>query len=630
MKENIISIENLHKSFPDKPICKNASFGIHRGDKIGLIGINGCGKSTFLKMLVDREPVDEGKITMRNNLKIGYLPQIPELNQEATIFEQIYFSDNPKFVMLRKYHDLLDNLGKQPELQDELAALEQKMIAAGVWEIETRARKYLSILGFEDFTQKVKVLSGGQKRRLDLARMMIDDPDVLILDEPTNHLDIDTIEWFQDFLANFDGSVIFVTHDRYFLDTVSTRIMEIEAGEIRFFDGNYSFYLKQKELLIVDVQRKETRRKAQLSKEMKWLQRGAKARSSKPKNHIDRVKELIDKSYLTTNQDMDISFQSKRMGKTILELNNAGKSYGDKELFQDFNHIFQKMERIGVIGANGCGKTTLLRLITEEVEPDEGKIKQGMNTHFAYFKQDSEDFDKDMSVLDYIRSSADNIRTEDGVLHSASEMLQRFLFEGKMQHSKIRSLSGGERKRLYLLKSLMFGSNFIILDEPTNDLDIQTLEILEDYLDAFRGCLLVVSHDRFFLDRVVDYLFIFEEDKIIKFPGNYSDYLLVKRFKEEEKKELLDANKLAAKQIEKQTKVPSKRLSFNETRELEQLETKMAELEEENSSLTNEIETNAANLKSDDFSRITSRQQDISDELEELEMRWLELEEKKG
>lgn len=630
MKENIISIENLDKSFPDKPICNHASFGIHRGDKIGLIGINGCGKSTFLKMLVGREPLDDGKITLRNNLKIGYLPQIPELNPEASIFEQIYFSENPKFVLLRKYHDLMDSLEKQPELQSELAKLEREMIAGGIWEIETRARKYLSILGFEDFTQKVKFLSGGQKRRLDLARMMIDDPDVLILDEPTNHLDIDTIEWFQDFLTNFDGSVIFVTHDRYFLDTVSTRVMEIEAGDIRFFEGNYSFYLKQKELQIVDSQRKETRRKAQLSKEMKWLQRGARARSSKPKNHIDRVKELLDKSYLTTNQDMDISFQSKRMGKTILELNNTGKSYGENELFTGFNHIFQKMERIGIIGANGCGKTTLLKLITEEVKPDDGKIKQGMNTHFAYFKQDSESFDKDMSVLDYIRSSADNIRTEDGVLHSASEMLIRFMFDGKMQQSKIKSLSGGERKRLYLLKSLMFGSNFIILDEPTNDLDIQTLEILEDYLDAFKGCLLVVSHDRFFLDRVVDYLFIFEDDEIIKFPGNYSDYLLVKRFKEEEKKEVLEAKKLAEKQIEKQSKAPSKRLSYNETRELKQIETKMSELEEENSSLTTEIETNAANLSSADFSRITSRQQKISEDLEELEMRWLELEEKKG
>jgi len=630
LKENIISIENLDKSFPDKPICNHASFGIHRGDKIGLIGINGCGKSTFLKMLVGREPLDDGKITMRNNLKIGYLPQIPELNPEASIFEQIYFSDNPKFILLRKYHDLMDNLEKQPELQSELAKLEREMIAGGVWEIETRAKKYLSILGFEDFTQKVKVLSGGQKRRLDLARMMIDDPDVLILDEPTNHLDIETIEWFQDFLVNFDGSIIFVTHDRYFLDTVSTRVMEIEAGDIRFFEGNYSFYLKQKELQIVDSQRKETRRKAQLSKEMKWLQRGAKARTSKPKNHIDRVKELIDKSYLTTNQDMDISFQSKRMGKTILELSNTAKSYGENELFKDFNHIFQKMERIGVIGANGCGKTTLLKLITEEVEPDNGKIKQGMNTHFAYFKQDSESFDKDMSVLDYIRSTADNIRTADGVLHSASEMLKRFLFEGKMQQSKIKSLSGGERKRLYLLKSLMFGSNFIILDEPTNDLDIQTLEILEDYLDAFKGCLLVVSHDRFFLDRVVDYLFIFEDDQIIKFPGNYSDYLLVRRFKEEEKKDILEAKKLAEKQIEKQAKAPSKKLSFNETRELEQLETKMSELENENTNLTAEIETNAANLTSADFSRITSRQQGLSEELEELEMRWLELEEKKG
>jgi ATP-binding cassette subfamily F protein uup len=621
MSKNIISVEHLQKAFAEKVVCNDASFGIHEGDKIGLIGINGCGKTTLLRMIAGLEPADEGTITVRNGQRIGYLPQIPQLDLSLTVEQQIYRSNYAPLQLLRRYHELTAQPLQDASSRDEAAALLQKIQATNAWDAEIKAKQYLTKLGFSDFTQQIAHLSGGQKRRIDLARVMMEEPQVLVLDEPTNHLDIDTIEWLQDFLQSYKGVVLFVTHDRYFLDAVSTRILEIEDGDVRFYQGNYSFYVQQKELQMVDLQRKETRRASQLKKELQWLQRGARARTSKPKNHVDRVKELLSKSYLTSDAEMEISFASHRLGKTILNVHNVGKSYR-QPLFSSFNHTFQKMERIGIIGPNGCGKTTLLRLITGEEHPDSGSIKQGVNTQFAYFRQDAAQMDESLSVLQYIKNQAEHIRTADGTLHSASEMLQRFLFDGKMQQSKISSLSGGERKRLYLLSSLMFGSNFIILDEPTNDLDIKTLEILEDYLDAFRGCLIVVSHDRYFLDRVVDYLFVFEESGIRKFPGNYSDYLLVRRYQQ-------DAAKDEPQPEKQRVKTTTVKLSFNEKRELQQIETQMEALNAEHDTLTQQIETQAATLSHHDFAAISHRQQAIAEELETLELRWLELEEKR-
>ena len=620
-----MSIEKLSKAFAEKEICFEASFGIHENDKIGLIGINGCGKSTFLKMMVEREQPDSGSITFRKNTKVGYLSQIPELDPELNVYEQIYYSDNPKYKLLRQYYELNAKIQglqvKPPQLLEEQQRLFLEIEAKQGWDIENRARKFLSIFGFEDLSLKTGILSGGQKRRIDLARVLMDDPDLLILDEPTNHLDVDIIEWLQQYLVDFKGIIIFVTHDRYFLDSISNRVMEIENGKIRFYDGNYSFYLQRKEIEKQEVANKENRRQAQLKKEMRWLQRGARARTSKPKNHLDRVKELIDKSYLVSNAELDISFQTQRMGKTILNVKSVSKGYDERLLFEGFSHNFQKLERIGIIGANGCGKTTLLRLIAGEEEPDSGTIKAGLNTKFAYFRQEQRNFDPDQKVIDYIREFAEHIRTMDGGLHSASEMLERFLFDGKMQQSKLKSLSGGEKKRLFLLSSLMFGANFIILDEPTNDLDIRTLEILEDYLDAFQGCILTVSHDRFLLDRVVDYLIIFTKEGIIKFPGNYSDYLLVKRFREEEA-----ATKIVERKVAREIDRPRK-MGYMQKREQAQIEKQMeinaAELEK----LVLQIETDAATMGRKDFLENTQKQEAINSEQEILEERWLELQE---
>jgi ATP-binding cassette subfamily F protein uup len=624
MSKNIISCEAVSKAYSEKVICQNQSFGIHENEKIGLIGINGSGKSTILKLLFGIEPVDSGNITFRNDIKINYLQQVPDLNPELTVYEQLYFSEHPQFVRLRKYYDLLKKMEKKPSSnqQEELESLLKEMDAADDWKIEVKAKQYLTKLGLGSENKRISQLSGGQKRKLDLARILMDEPDVLLLDEPTNHLDMDSVEWLEEFLIQFPGIVIFVTHDRYFLDSVSNKIMEVEKGVLRFYEGNYSFYLQKKEDELIDLQRKETRRKAQLQKEMKWLERGAKARTSKPKNHVDRVKELLAKSYLTTDQELNISFQTKRLGKTILEMHNIEKKYDEEPLFQKFSHVFQKKERIGVIGANGCGKTTLLKIITGELEQSKGTIKIGNNTKFAYFKQDEMEWDEEKTALAYVQDAAHFIRTKDGVLHSASEMLNIFLFDGKMQYSKIKTLSGGERKRLYLLRSLMFGSNFIILDEPTNDLDIKTLEVLEDYLDAFDGCLLVVSHDRFFLDRTVDYLFIFKENGIRKFPGNYSDYLLVKRFQKEESEQI-------EKKEYKKNKPVSTKLTFNEKRELEEIEKQMKALENEQNRMNELIQTKAAVLSPQEFTELTKRQTEVSRDLELLEHRWLILEEKK-
>lgn len=447
MKNVIVSIDSLSKAFTDKPLFSEVSFGIHEGDKIGLIGTNGCGKSTFIKCLVGEESLNSGRIVLRNDLKVGYLPQKPMIDHEKTIFEQIYLSDTREFNLLREYH-YLTNLYAETGDQDyykKQQTLVEEIEAADAWSFEQLAVQYLSKLGINNPERKAVNLSGGEQRRIDLARVLMNNPDLLIMDEPTNHLDIDTIEWLQQFMKNYNGTLVFVTHDRYFLDDVCNRIMEIDNGNVFHYFGNYSYYLKQKELHRIDLERKETRRQAQLKKEMKWLQRGARARSSKPKNHIDRVKELLDKSYLTEDKELEISFQTKRLGKTILEINSISKSY-DRKLVSNFSYLFQKHDRIGIIGHNGCGKTTLLKMLTGDENPDTGSIKKGMNTHFAYFKQNVDDFDQDMKVIDYIEQDAHHIRTKDGVLHSARDVLQKFMFDPSKQQNKLGSLSGGKRK----------------------------------------------------------------------------------------------------------------------------------------------------------------------------------------
>ncbi len=588
LNEVIITLNDVSKQIGSKVIFSGLNLGIHARDKVGVVGINGCGKTTLLRLLTGQNEPSSGTIIIRNEIRVGYLCQEAFLDEDFTVLDYVQ--------------------PDKPELDEESGEYLHKAI--------------LTNLGLTEFDKPVRLLSGGQRRKADLARVLAREPDLLVLDEPTNHLDLDTIEWLQEYLATTTKTVIFVTHDRYFLDAVCNRILEIEHGSAYLYNGNYTEYVRGKLIRATDQQRKETRRQAQLKKELDWLNRGAKARATKPKNHVDRVRELISKSYLISNSELDISFQTDRLGKTILELHSLSKSYGGSELFRDIDHLFQAQERIGIIGPNGCGKTTLLRIITGEEEPDLGSVKVGVNTHFAYYRQEDDSFDPNLSVYDYIAQFAEVIRTRDGSKLSAEEMLKRFLFDGKMQQQKLSALSGGELKRLYLMKSLMFGANFIILDEPTNDLDIRTLEILEDYLDAFRGCLLVVSHDRFFLDRTVDYLFIFEGDSIRKFPGNYSDYLLVKKFQKEEAEERAGSPAIT------RPKRFQKGLNYNEQREFESIGREIGDVEARINGLEDRLNAPTDQLSHLDYTQISAELERLNASHQQLLQRWLELSDK--
>ena len=523
---NILSAEKISKSYSEKILFDEISIGISEGEKIGLIGVNGTGKSTLLKVFAGLEYPDKGKIMLGNNVNIEYLPQNPCFEDRATVLQQIFKGNSPVMNLLREYELALKKFSEKNDSQQEkkLLALTQSMDVMGAWTIESEAKSILTKLGITDFEAEVNTLSGGQKKRIAMASVLINPADLLILDEPTNHIDNDTVDWLEKYLNKMRGALLMVTHDRYFLDRVVNRIIELDNGRLYSYQANYSKYLELKVERDELEQSAEKKRQNLLRRELEWVKRGAKARSTKQKARIDRFEKLQEEQAPTAYKGVEIKVGASRLGKKIIELTDISKSFSGFDFIKDFNYNVLRDDRIGIIGQNGSGKTTLLKIITGKLSPDEGTVEIGQTVKIGFFSQENDEMDESLRVIDYIREEAEYLITNDGNV-SASQMLERFLFPPSVQWTPISKLSGGERRRLYLLKVLMGAPNILLLDEPTNDLDIQTLTILEGYLDEFPGAIIVISHDRYFLDRIANKIFCFEGKGVIKqYTGNYFDY----------------------------------------------------------------------------------------------------------
>lgn len=557
---NLLTIEKMTKVFTERKIFDEADFSINDGDKIGVIGINGTGKTTLLKIAAGLETPDAGNVTKGNQIVIRFLMQNPVFDPDDTVLEAV----------------LKGNVTKQNE-----------------WIVESDAKSMLNQLKITDCSQKIGQLSGGQKKRVALVSVLLVSADILVLDEPTNHLDNEMAGWLEDFLIKYRGALLMVTHDRYFLDRVSNRIIEIDKGKIYSYPGQYSEYLRLKEARQDMEIATERKRQSLLRTELEWLARGARARSTKQKAHIGRIEKLKDQTGMAAEQRVDMSSLSSRMGKKTIEARDISKAYDDRVLFKDYRYIFLKGERIGIIGENGCGKSTLLKILTGKITPDTGAVEVGQTVKIGYFSQESEELDDSQRVIDYIKETGEYVETPDGTV-TAAQMLERFLFDGTMQWSIIGKLSGGEKRRLYLLKILMSAPNVLILDEPTNDLDIQTLTILEDYLDGFDGIVITVSHDRYFLDRIVSRIFAFEENsKIQQYEGGYSDYLIASESRRESMEEAAPGKK-AEKPKEQKVRGKKLKFSYHEEREFATIDDDIEKLENELDQLEAEIAASAS------------------------------------
>lgn len=620
---SILIVENLHKTYGEKVLFDHISFTISEQQRIGLIGVNGTGKSTLLKVLAEIESAEEGKMLHANDFHIEYLHQYPDLDEELIVTDQIYFGDSDLMQTLRAYEKALHELEKSPEnakLQERLFAVQQKMDQLGAWEASTVAKTVLTQLGITDFDKKIKDLSGGQKKRVAIAKALIQPADLLILDEPTNHLDNETIEWLEKFLSQYKGALLVVTHDRYFLNRVTNRIFELDNGKLYTYDGNYEMFLEKKAEREEQELSAEQKHQNVLRRELEWLRRGAKARTTKQKARIGRVNEMQDKEFNNKKENIDIALGTTRLGKKVIELEDISKSLGGKQLINNFSYLVVPGERLGIIGPNGSGKSTLLNMIAGRIEPDTGNIAIGETVKIAYYTQEHVEMDGNLKVIEYIKEAAEVIKTADGNFITAEQMLERFLFPRSMQRTYIRKLSGGERRRLYLLRTLMGEPNVLFLDEPTNDLDTQTLTILEDYLDQFPGVVITVSHDRYFLDRVVDHLIAFEGDGVIhRFQGNYSEYLEVRV--EEKAQEARGKQNDAPKEVQKKER--KKKLSYKEQQEWNGIEDKIAGLEQRLEDIQAEIE--AAGSELGKVQDLFKEQQKVEQNLEEAMDRWTEL-----
>ena len=584
---NLITLENISKSYSEKILANNISLGINEGEKIGLIGVNGTGKSSFLKIVAGVEEPDEGTVTKGNRVRIEYLAQTPDYDDNATVLEQVFKGNSEEMRILREYEELLEKIDKGEVKENDserLIKLQGKIDALNLWDMESEAKNVLTKLGITNFEEKVGNLSGGQKKRIMLAAALITPCELLILDEPTNHLDNETISWLEEYLNSRKGALLMITHDRYFLDRVTNRILELDRGRLFSYDGNYSVFLEKKMERIAIEKASEEKRQNLMRKELAWVRRGAKARTTKQKARLQRFDELVNQEGFIENENIEISVMGTRLGKKIIEIEHLNKSFGDKKIVDDFNYIVLRSDRIGIVGPNGIGKSTLMGMIEGKVKPDSGEIIKGETVKIACFSQEDTHMHPEMRAIDYIKEAGEYLQTATGERITASQMCEKFLFNGTLQWTMIGMLSGGERRRLHLLRVLMEAPNVLLLDEPTNDLDIETLNRLEDYLDDFGGVVITVSHDRYFLDRICNKIFSYKGNgKIDIYTGNYGDYLLSKEeeaVNNKEKEVAVDKNKKEPSVDKNKNKGKVLKFSFKEQREFETIDEEIMTLEE--------------------------------------------------
>ena len=614
-----LQVEDLTKSFGELLLFEKISFGIAQGQRVGLIAKNGSGKTTLLNILAGREGYDEGRITYRNDIRVGYLEQSPHYPEDLSVIEACFYHGNAVVDLIREYEKCMETPGN-PGLDRLLVQMEQEK----AWDYERKAKQILSQLKIHDFSQKVKFLSGGQLKRVALANVLITEPDFLILDEPTNHLDLDMVEWLEEYLGRNSVTLLMVTHDRYFLDRVCSEIIEIDNRQIYGYKGNYSYYLEKRQERI-DAMNAEIARANNLYRtELEWMRRMPQARGHKARYREEAFYDLEKVARQRTyDASVKLDVKASYIGSKIFEAEHLCKSFGDLKILDDFSYIFSRYEKMGIVGNNGTGKSTFIKILMGIEKPDSGKLEIGETVRFGYYSQDGLKFDEQMKVIDVVTDIAEVIELGNGKRLTASQFLQHFLFTPETQHSYVYKLSGGEKRRLYLCTVLMRNPNFLVLDEPTNDLDIVTLQVLEEYLQNFKGCVIVVSHDRYFMDKVVDHLLVFNgQGDIRDFPGNYSDYREWKEAKAEHDKAAEKPKEEKVKYVRQDTR---RRMTFKEKREFEQLEKEIAELEAEKKAIEDAL--CSGTLGVDELTEKSKRLPLLNDELDEKSMRWLELSE---
>ncbi len=617
---NLLSVDQLSKAYTEKWLFKNISFGIAKGEKLALVGANGTGKSTLLKTIAGLIKQDSGELQLANGCSVGYLPQEPELDENKTIQQTIFSSDNPTVKIINEYEAAILDIEASG---DRMQFLLDEMSRLDAWEFEKRSKQILSKLGISDVEVLNKSLSGGQRKRVALAQLLLLNPDLIIMDEPTNHLDLEAIEWLENLLTAHQISLLMVTHDRYFLDNVSNQILELDRGNLYIHKGNYAYFLEKKSMRETIHAAEVSKARNLMVKELEWMRRMPKARGTKSKSRIEAFYDLKDIATQNLNQnELEISVQTTRLGNKIIELHNISKQFDDLNIIENFSYIFKKKDRIGVVGKNGIGKSTFLDLLTQTQTPSSGEVIHGSTLKIGYYTQHTNNLNNDNRIIDEVKEIAEYVTLGTGEQVAVSKLLDMFLFPPSVQHTPISKLSGGERRRLQLLKVLVSNPNFLILDEPTNDLDIDTLNVLEDFLSEFAGCLLLVSHDRYFMDNLVEHLFVFEgEGKIKDFYGNYTDYKDQKtELSSESKKTETKSSTVAATTVVESKK---KKASFKEQQEYKNLETEIAQLESLKQELTDKL--NKGSSSHTELAEWALAIEKANLQIDEKSLRWLEL-----